>query len=81
MCCSSSPTEWRSWTPTLQLYAFERDKRRFSTLKMMLTKAGCKNVEALNADFLAVDPSDPIYGQATHMLVDPLTFKRRAALI
>ncbi|KAG8213065.1 S-adenosyl-L-methionine-dependent methyltransferase [Butyriboletus roseoflavus] len=54
-----------------KLYAFERDKRRFSTLKTMLAKASCKNVEAINIDFLNVDPSDPRYANATHILLDP----------
>lgn len=54
-----------------KLYAFERDKRRFSTLKMMLTKATCRNVEAINADFLTIDPSHPKYSLATHILLDP----------
>lgn len=54
-----------------KLYAFERDKRRFSTLKMMLAKAACRNVEAVNADFLTIDPSDPKYSLATHILLDP----------
>ncbi|KAG1781528.1 S-adenosyl-L-methionine-dependent methyltransferase [Suillus placidus] len=54
-----------------KLYAFERDKRRFSTLKMMLAKAACRNVEAVNADFLTIDPSHPKYSLATHILLDP----------
>ncbi|OJA11980.1 hypothetical protein AZE42_10675 [Rhizopogon vesiculosus] len=54
-----------------KLYAFERDKRRFSTLKMMLSKAACRNVEAVNADFLTIDPSHPKYSLATHILLDP----------
>ncbi|KIK47442.1 hypothetical protein CY34DRAFT_799403 [Suillus luteus UH-Slu-Lm8-n1] len=54
-----------------KLYAFERDKRRFSTLKMMLAKAACRNVEAINADFLTIDPSHPKYSLATHILLDP----------
>lgn len=54
-----------------KLYAFERDKRRFSTLKMMLAKAACQNVEAINADFLTIDPSHPKYSLATHILLDP----------
>ncbi|KIJ63101.1 hypothetical protein HYDPIDRAFT_29790 [Hydnomerulius pinastri MD-312] len=37
---------------------------RFSTLKMMLGKAACNNVEAVNMDFLTVDPS-------TSNLLDP----------
>ncbi|KAF5326872.1 hypothetical protein D9619_004374 [Psilocybe cf. subviscida] len=40
-----------------KLYAFERDRKRFSTLKMMLAKAGCSNVSPINDDFLTVDPN------------------------
>lgn len=53
----------------LQLYAFERDKRRFETLKMMLRKAQCKNVETVNADFLTIDPADVKFANVTHMYV------------
>ncbi|KAJ7086076.1 S-adenosyl-L-methionine-dependent methyltransferase [Mycena belliarum] len=54
-----------------KLYAFERDRKRFGTLTMMLSKAGCKNVEPVNLDFLTVDPLDPKFAQATHILLDP----------
>ncbi|KAJ7722752.1 S-adenosyl-L-methionine-dependent methyltransferase [Mycena maculata] len=54
-----------------KLYAFERDQKRFGTLTMMLSRAGCKNVEPLNADFLTVDPSDPKFAKVTHILLDP----------
>ena len=50
-----------------QLYAFERDKKRFQTLKMMLAKAGCSNTSPINADFLATVPSDPQFTPVTHM--------------
>lgn len=50
-----------------QIYAFERDRRRFATLKTMLAKAGCANVEPINADFLTVAPDDPQYESVTHM--------------
>jgi putative methyltransferase len=50
-----------------KIYAFERDKKRFSTLKQMLRKAGCRNVEAINQDFLAVDPKSPMFSSVTHM--------------
>lgn len=53
------------------LYAFERDRKRFSTLKMMIEKAGCKNVTPVNTDFLTVDPFDPKYLPVTHILLDP----------
>ena len=35
----------------------------------MLTKASCKNAQAVNIDFLNVDPSDPQYANATHVSV------------
>lgn len=54
-----------------KLYAFERDKRRFQTLKTMVAKATCKNVHPVNDDFLAVDANDETYGNATHILLDP----------
>ncbi|KAI6165710.1 S-adenosyl-L-methionine-dependent methyltransferase [Pisolithus thermaeus] len=54
-----------------KLYAFERDQKRYRTLKAMLNKAGCKNAEAINVDFLTVDATDPKYGRVTHILLDP----------
>ncbi|RPD61175.1 S-adenosyl-L-methionine-dependent methyltransferase [Lentinus tigrinus ALCF2SS1-7] len=54
-----------------KLYAFERDRKRFSTLKTMLSKAHCTNVEAVNSDFLTISSSDPKFGRATHILLDP----------
>ncbi|KAG6832824.1 hypothetical protein H0H92_009443 [Tricholoma furcatifolium] len=38
-----------------KLFAFERDKKRFKTLTTMLSKAGCRNVEPLNVDFLTIE--------------------------
>lgn len=52
-----------------ELYAFERDRKRFGTLTMMLSKANCKNVEPLNLDFLTVDPLDSKFAKVTHMYV------------
>ncbi|KAI6025592.1 S-adenosyl-L-methionine-dependent methyltransferase [Pisolithus orientalis] len=54
-----------------KLYAFERDQKRYRTLKAMLSKAGCKNVDAVNVDFLTVNPTDPKYNRVTHILLDP----------
>ncbi|KAJ3512888.1 hypothetical protein NLJ89_g3260 [Agrocybe chaxingu] len=54
-----------------QLFAFERDRKRFSILKMMLSKAACKNVSPINADFLTVDPHDAQFSSVTHILLDP----------
>jgi len=54
-----------------KLFAFERDRKRFSTLKMMLSKAHCRNVEPINADFLTVSPADQKYSTVSHILLDP----------
>ncbi|KAH7911353.1 S-adenosyl-L-methionine-dependent methyltransferase [Hygrophoropsis aurantiaca] len=54
-----------------KLFAFERDKKRFSTLNMMLARAACKNVETVNADFLTIEPTNPKYAATTHILLDP----------
>jgi len=54
-----------------KLYAFERDKRRFGTLQMMLQKARCKNVEPVNADFLTTSPDDERFRAVSHILLDP----------
>ncbi|KAF9466533.1 S-adenosyl-L-methionine-dependent methyltransferase [Collybia nuda] len=54
-----------------KLYAFERDKKRFLTLTAMISKAGCKNVEPINLDFLSVNPLDTKYAKVSHILLDP----------
>lgn len=35
----------------------------------MLSRASCKNTEAINIDFLNIDPSDARYADVTHMSV------------
>ncbi|KAF9532578.1 S-adenosyl-L-methionine-dependent methyltransferase [Crepidotus variabilis] len=54
-----------------KLFAFEKDRKRFTTLKMMVAKAGCTNVRPINSDFLTVDPLDLQFAQVTHILLDP----------
>ncbi|KAF7327438.1 SAM-MT-RSMB-NOP domain-containing protein [Mycena kentingensis (nom. inval.)] len=54
-----------------KLFAFERDRKRFGTLATMVGRAGCTNVDPVNADFLTVDPQDSKYAQVTHILLDP----------
>ncbi|KAJ7056603.1 S-adenosyl-L-methionine-dependent methyltransferase [Mycena amicta] len=56
---------------TGKLFAFERDRKRFGTLSTMIKRAGCTNVDPVNADFLTVDPQDPKYAEVTHILLDP----------
>ncbi|KAF5342347.1 hypothetical protein D9611_001609 [Ephemerocybe angulata] len=50
-----------------KLYAFERDARRFKTLKTMLDKAQCTNAVPVHRDFLTVDPNDGQYSSVTHI--------------
>jgi len=50
-----------------QIFAFERDRKRYGTLKSMLLRAGCSNVEALNGDFLSTDFKHEKYSRVTHM--------------
>jgi len=52
-----------------RITAFERDKRRFPTLEMMLKRAGATSVTPKNQDFLSVDPLDPDYANVSHMFV------------
>jgi putative methyltransferase len=54
-----------------KILAFERDRKRYGTLKSMLARAGCSNVEALNGDFLSTDFTDEKYSRVTHILLDP----------
>ncbi|KAI0661572.1 S-adenosyl-L-methionine-dependent methyltransferase [Cubamyces menziesii] len=54
-----------------KLFAFERDRKRYSTLKNMLSKAHCNNVEAVNADFLTISPNEEKFRGVTHILLDP----------
>jgi putative methyltransferase len=49
------------------LFAFERDKERYKTLQKMLKKGACKNVIAVNADFLTINSNDAKYTKVTHM--------------
>ncbi|KAG8857591.1 hypothetical protein FRB96_005609 [Tulasnella sp. 330] len=54
-----------------RIFAFERDRRRFETLELMVAKAGCKNVEPVLVDFLQVNPQERKYGDVSHILLDP----------
>ncbi|EKM58071.1 uncharacterized protein PHACADRAFT_139688 [Phanerochaete carnosa HHB-10118-sp] len=53
------------------LFAFERDRKRFGTLKTMLSRARCQNIEAVNADFMTTSPNDGRFASVTHILLDP----------
>jgi putative methyltransferase len=53
-----------------KIFAFERDRKRFQTLRMMLARAATKNVEPVNANFLSINPSD--YAHVSHMSVNCL---------
>ena len=53
------------------IYAFEKDFKRFNTLKRMTDNAGCKNIIAENMDFLKVDPKSSRYSKVKYILLDP----------
>ncbi|KAH8926619.1 S-adenosyl-L-methionine-dependent methyltransferase [Atractiella rhizophila] len=52
-----------------KVHAFERDEKRFQVLKSMCGKAGAKNIQFYNRDFLSVDPTE--FKNVTHILCDP----------
>ncbi|KAJ1875705.1 hypothetical protein LPJ55_000517 [Coemansia sp. RSA 990] len=54
-----------------KIFAFDKDRRRLSTLVNLTDKAKCKIIEAKCADFLEVDPQDPTYADVEYMLLDP----------
>ncbi|KAL1407370.1 hypothetical protein Q8F55_006792 [Vanrija albida] len=51
------------------LYAFERSPNRYNTLRNMLEKAQCSNVQATRGDFTETNPAD--YPNVTRILLDP----------
>ena len=58
--------------PQGQVWAFERDSRRFQTLEKLTSAAGVgTRLKNKLADFLTVDPADPEYANVTHILCDP----------
>lgn len=54
-----------------KVWAFEKDLERFQTLKSMVVKAGCRNVECILGDFLSVKTNDSRFHNVTHILLDP----------
>ncbi|CAH7686063.1 S-adenosyl-L-methionine-dependent methyltransferase [Phakopsora pachyrhizi] len=54
-----------------KVWAFEKDPDRYRTLKKMISRAGCTNVECVLADFLAVKHNDLRFNNVSHILVDP----------
>ncbi|KAI5173249.1 25S rRNA (cytosine2278-C5)-methyltransferase, partial [Pancytospora epiphaga] len=53
---------------TGQIYAFEKDERRFKTLEEQLIKYGTTNVTPKNMDFLKVNPEEY---KVDYILLDP----------
>jgi 25S rRNA (cytosine2278-C5)-methyltransferase len=61
----SSHTDWL--IGGMKLFAFEKDAKRFDTLKKMLLKAGCENTVPMNTDFLTTDPADTKFANVKYM--------------
>lgn len=56
------------------VFAFERDSRRFETLKKLTSQAVGdvnKNITCIHADFLTIDPNDSKYSKVEYILCDP----------
>lgn len=56
---------------TGKVFAFDKDNRRLQLLKKLTSKAGCKNINAQNLNFLDIDPNDPQYQYVEYILLDP----------
>jgi len=57
--------------PKNKLYAYERDKGRFETLKNRMVLSGATNVECVLDDFLKTDPKDPKFKNVKAIMLDP----------
>ncbi|KAL6057706.1 putative 28S rRNA (cytosine-C(5))-methyltransferase [Balamuthia mandrillaris] len=56
---------------TGKVFAFDRDARRLALLRRLTSRAGTQNVEAVNADFLSIDPLDIKYSKVEGIIADP----------
>lgn len=54
-----------------KVIAFEMNERRCELLRDMMQAKGATIVEARHQSFLDAEPSDPIYANVTHILLDP----------
>ncbi|XP_060565814.1 28S rRNA (cytosine-C(5))-methyltransferase-like [Ruditapes philippinarum] len=54
-----------------KVLAFDKDAKRLSTLKKLVSKAGATCVHAECKDFLSVKPHDDMYRNVEYILVDP----------
>ncbi|KAI9637535.1 putative nucleus protein [Dioszegia hungarica] len=57
--------------PAASITAFERDAKRYQTLETMLRKGECRNVKAIQGDFLESDPTGSEWRTVTRILLDP----------
>jgi putative methyltransferase len=55
--------------PAASITAFERDAKRYQTLETMLRKGECRNVKAIQGDFLESDPTGSEWKTVTRMYV------------
>eukprot|EP01118_Nematostelium_gracile_P011656 TRINITY_DN4169_c0_g3_i2.p1 TRINITY_DN4169_c0_g3~~TRINITY_DN4169_c0_g3_i2.p1 ORF type:complete len:413 (-),score=108.26 TRINITY_DN4169_c0_g3_i2:13-1251(-) len=56
---------------TGNIFAFEKDKKRFQTLSKTVEKTGSSNIHCLNENFLETDPFSPKFSKVEYVLVDP----------
>ncbi|KAG9348351.1 hypothetical protein JZ751_002086 [Albula glossodonta] len=54
-----------------QLFAFDLDAKRLSTMSTLLLRAGVTCQQLANQDFLKVDPKSPEYSNVEYILLDP----------
>ncbi|KAJ2705503.1 hypothetical protein FB645_002389 [Coemansia sp. IMI 203386] len=53
------------------VFAFDKNGRRLDTLVQLTDKAQCRIIKAQCADFLDIDPLDPLYASVEYALLDP----------
>eukprot|EP00924_Labyrinthula_sp_SR-Ha-C_P013842 snap_masked-scaffold_5-processed-gene-15.34-mRNA-1 protein AED:0.05 eAED:0.08 QI:0/-1/0/1/-1/1/1/0/469 len=60
-----------STLPKTRIFAFDKDKTRFSTLVKRMKQSNCSNVSCFHKDFLSVNPNQPPFNNTHAILLDP----------
>jgi len=53
------------------IFAIDIDGQRLKTLQRTIGRGGARNVKTKRADFLEMDPNDPLYSKVKAILLDP----------